>query len=156
ALALPARAAGPPSKPSPRDRAVHRALAYLHKAQRADGTWPSARFRKAPAIDALCVMAFLSAGHAPGKGPYGDTIEKGVRAVLAGQSKDGLIAVERNLEMYHHGIATLMLAQAHAVSAGPLRAEVRKALDRAVVIVLEAQRKNGPARGGWRYTVADY
>ena len=30
-----------------------------------------------PAVTALCVMAFLSAGHVPGEGPYGATIEQG-------------------------------------------------------------------------------
>jgi hypothetical protein len=155
-MALPVRAAAPPTKPSPGDRAVHRALAYLHKNQRANGSWPVARGGKNPAIDALAVMAFLSAGHAPGKGPYGDTIEKGIRAVLAAQQPNGLIATQGGQEMYHHGIATLMLAQAHVAGDGKFRAGVRKPLDRAVALILKAQRTQAAHRGGWRYRVAPY
>ena len=39
-------------------------------------------------------MAFLSAGHVPGEGRYGDTVEKGIRWVLKLQQPNGLIATE--------------------------------------------------------------
>jgi hypothetical protein len=152
-IPAPLPAAGPPA-PTARARAVTRALAYLGTAQdRADGSWPAGRTRKSVAVTSLAVMAFLSAGHTPGKGPHGVVIEKGIRAVLRQQLPNGLFASAAWQEMYHHAIATLMLAQAHAVSAGPLRAEVRKALDQAVALTLRAQRTLRVHRGGWRYRV---
>jgi hypothetical protein len=136
------------------DRAIERALAFLAITQdRTDGAWRS-RSSKNPAITSLAIMAFLSAGHVPGEGKYGPVIEKGIRRVLKFQQPNGLIASENSQEMYHHGISTLMLAEVAGMTDGPLGDEVRAALERAVAIILKAQRTSGPARGGWRYQVA--
>src|SRR5438105_10554591 len=64
------------------EQAVDRALEYLQHSQGSEGYWRS-RASRNPAITGLAVMAFLSAGHVPGEGPYGDTVEKGVRWLLA-------------------------------------------------------------------------
>ena len=56
-------------------------------------------------------MAYLSAGHVPGEGPYAGVIDKGVRWVLAQQTPAGVIGNQQGMEMYHHGISTLMLAE---------------------------------------------
>jgi hypothetical protein len=138
------------------DAAISRALKYLQNNQLADGTWIAGR-GNTPAITSLAVMAFLSAGHVPGEGPYGKTVEKGVRAVLRMQHGNGLLAADGHSEMYNHGICTLMLAEVAGMTQGPLAAEVKKKLERAVVIILLAQRKgssvNDRFRGGWRYRV---
>jgi hypothetical protein len=105
-------------------------------------------------------MAFLSAGHVPGEGPYGKNIEKGIRGVIKMQAPNGLIATDASREMYHHGICTLMLAETAGMTQGPLAADVKKALEKAVAIVLQAQRKGtSPTdqhKGGWRYRVAAF
>src|SRR5262249_2958079 len=111
--------------------------------------------RKNPAVTALCVMAYLSAGHVPGEGRYGDTVKKGVECVLAAQHPNGLIATEGHHEMYHHGICTLMLAEVAGMTDDRLGTEVRRKLEKAVEVILAAQRKNDPRSshfGGWRYT----
>jgi hypothetical protein len=136
------------------DRAVERALAFLAVTQdRTDGAWRS-RSTKSPAITSLAVMAFLSAGHVPGEGRYGAVVEKGIRRVLKFQQPSGVIAAEGGQAMYHHGISTLMLAEAAGVTDGALGDEVRAALTRAVAIILKSQRPSGEERGGWRYSVA--
>src|ERR1019366_3174353 len=100
-------------------------------------------------------MAFLSAGHVPGEGRYGETVEKGIRAVLKAQHENGLIAADGGQEMYHHGISTLMLAEAAGMTDAKLGDEIRKKLVKAVAIILKAQRTGGEnERGGWRYHVA--
>jgi hypothetical protein len=136
------------------DRAVDHALAFLAVTQdRSDGAWRS-RSSKNPAITSLAIMAFLSAGHVPGEGKYGEVIEKGIRRVLKFQQSNGLIATEKAHEMYHHGISTLMLAEVAGMTQGALGDEVRERLERAIAIILKAQRTgNGPERGGWRYQV---
>jgi hypothetical protein len=149
----PGPAAEPPAKNTALDRAVDRALAYLHNTQdRTDGAWRAGN-QKNPAITGLAVMAFLSAGHVPGEGRYGPTIEKGVRWVLGKQKPSGLIATESGHEMYHHGICTLMLAEVAGMADGELGTEVRQALEKAVRVILRGQRTSGPDRGGWRYQV---
>jgi hypothetical protein len=143
-----ARAAEPTKKEV--DDAIERGLRYLSQSQDADGSWGAGRVKN-PAITALSVMAFLSAGHVPGEGKYGDTVERGIQAVLKSQHANGLIATEGGHEMYHHGIATLMLAEAAGMTQGKLADELRSKLEKAVVVILEAQRKNGQHKGGWRY-----
>jgi prenyltransferase beta subunit len=149
-----ARAADAPKKDKKLEEAVNQALVFLKNTQRDDGSWSAGQAGASnPAITGLCVMAFLSAGHVPGEGPYATTIEKGIRAVLKSQQANGLLATEGHHEMYHHGICTLMLAEVAGMTEGPLAEEVRKKLERAVAVILKAQRKDGVNRGGWRYTV---
>lgn len=143
-------------KKTPIDRSVDRALAFLANTQNTtDGSWNAGRQGKSIAITSLAVMAFLSAGHVPGEGPYGKALEKGVRWVLDKQQPNGLIAADNSLEMYSHGIATLMLAEVAGMVDRDLGKQVRIAVERAVPIILKAQRKSGDNdAGGWRYQLA--
>src|SRR5438105_11406148 len=91
--AIPAFAADPKAKRTELDDAVDRGLAFLQRQQEADGAWSTSKGgARHPAITALSVMAFLSAGNVPGEGKYGETVEKGVRWVMKQQAQDGLIA----------------------------------------------------------------
>jgi len=142
-----------PSRNTPTDRAIDRGLLFLANSQdRNDGSWRANGTRN-PAISSLAIMAFLSAGHVPGEGKYGSAIEKGVNWVMKQQQPNGLIASEGGHEMYHHGIATLMLAEVAGMTDGALAREVRLRLEKAVALIIKAQRTRGSARGGWRYTV---
>jgi hypothetical protein len=140
-----AAAAGPPATFTAQQRAAARGLAFLDKQANAQGFWVERRQRSVAATS-LAVLAFLSAGHEPEKGPYGKTIERGIRWVLSQQRADGVLAGPIT-EMYHHGIALFMLAQAHGCSSGALQAAIGKALDKGVALLVKAQ---GPT-GGWRY-----
>jgi hypothetical protein len=140
------------------DKAIDRALEFLKNHQnKNDGTWHagSRGGAREPSVTALAVMAFLSAGHLPGEGPYGATVEKGVRAVLGFQNqKTGLIATIGQWEMYQHGICTLMLAETAGMTEDKkLAKEIRTRLAKAVEVILRAQRpkERGEHRGGWRY-----
>ncbi len=148
-------AQAPKRERAPFEKAVDKALLFLHTERRNEGAWPSAGDNKNVAATSLAVMAFLSAGHVPGEGRYGKTIENGVRAVLKAQQPNGLIAsMGGHHQMYHHGIATLMLAEVGGMSKGELNKDVRKALEKAVALILKAQRTNGIHKGGWRYQIA--
>jgi prenyltransferase beta subunit len=148
----PARAADAPKKDKELEDSVNRALAFLKNTQKDDGSWSAGRYGRSTAVTGLCVMAFLSAGHVPGEGPYADTVERGVRFILKAQQANGLIA-DSQPEMYHHGICTLTLAEVAGMTEGPLADEVRKKLEKAVAVTLKAQRKEGAHKGGWRYNV---
>ncbi len=148
----PARAQAP-SRNTPVDRAIDQALEFLANNQdRNDGSWRVHGQRNA-AITSLAIMAFLSAGHVPGEGPYGGVVEKGARWVMRQQQPNGLIATENGHEMYHHGICTLMLAEVAGMTNGALAREIRDRLAKAVALIIKAQRMQGSDRGGWRYTV---
>ena len=151
------RADDPPAKDEALDKSVDHALAFLQNTQLADGAWGAGNRGDGganPAVTSLCVMAFLSAGHVPGEGRYGETVEKGIRWVLQQQQDNGLFATNGGQEMYHHGICTLMLAEAAGMTDSKMGAEIRKKLVKAVDVILKAQRDgDGEDRGGWRYQV---
>ncbi len=133
------------------EKRVDKALKFLSRVQQSDGSW-KLNLPKHPAATSLAVMAFLSAGHIPGEGPYGEVIEKGVQWVLKIQRRDGLLATSGH-EMYQHGISTLMLAEVAGLVDRQLQPKVKKALEKAVKLILRAQRQNGQSKGGWRYHV---
>lgn len=150
------------------DVAVARGLAYLRSTQNPDGSWsksppgttrgngPAVRSAAGhPVMTSLAVMAFLSCGKVPGEGKDGAAVERGIQFVLTRQKPNGLIvdANDGNIEMYSHGIATLMLAEAVGMTDPILSAQLRKQLVRAVEVILAGQRLRGPETGGWRYKV---
>ncbi len=143
-----------PANKEPMDLAIDRGLEFLARMQdRNDGSW-RAHGSKNVAVSSLSIMAFLSAGHVPGEGKYGQVIEKGVSWVMSRQQQNGLIAAGAGSEMYHHGIATLMLAEVAGMTDGPLAQEIRKKLEKAVALTLRAQvSRIGLHKGGWRYEV---
>ena len=164
ALSFAAPGRAEPLKRESFEVAVDRALDYLAKAQNADGSWNSGNGRggfnqpgpRDPAVTALGVMAFLSAGHVPGEGRYGSIVEKGVRYVCDQQQQNGVIAANQfsNTVMYSHGICTLMVAE--VIGLMPDRREataLRARLEAAVKLIRSAQVAAGPNSGGWRYTI---
>ena len=82
------RAAEPPAVDPALDKSVDRALAFLQSTQLSDGGWTTQGGGANPAATSLSVMAFLSAGHVPGEGRYGETVEKGIHAVLKAQHEN--------------------------------------------------------------------
>jgi Prenyltransferase and squalene oxidase repeat len=161
-LMLICNAARAQDLPAPRpampaaDRSVKRGLEYLKSMQKPDGGWESGGFGRATSVTSLSVMAFLAAGHVPGEpGPYRETVERGVRYVLAHQRSDGmLVSGTSHGPMYCHGISTLMLAEVVGMTSDPAFAsQARESLTRAVKLILMAQNlsKNPDNAGGWRY-----
>lgn len=145
------------------DEAIDRGLLFLRRTQNSsNGSWSGPRDGRSsgdPAVTALAVMAFLSAGHVPGEGRHGSAVEKGIRFVMTCQQANGLIGTSGGgaTEMYHHGICTLMLAESAGMTEGALAEELRQRLERAVNLLLIAQRKGfHPDSGGWRYQVTGY
>jgi hypothetical protein len=133
------------------EQSVDRALVFLKNMQDPDGPWLSAG-QKSPAVTALSLMAFLSAGHVPGERPYAESLDKGIRWIVKAQQPDGLFAGDGGVDMYHHGICTLLLAEVCGMTDKSLADDLRPALEKAVRLILQAQRTGtGTYRGGWRY-----
>jgi hypothetical protein len=104
-------------------------------------------YRKNVAVSSLAGMAFLSAGHTPGRGQYGSQVEKAVDFILASSGPDGYINrldSAAHGPMYGHGFATLFLAEVYGMSP---RDEVHAKLKLAVQRIVNSQNKEG----GWRY-----
>lgn len=132
-----------------------RALDYLEKIQIKEGADAGAWVPSNNAINAMAVLAFLSRGHVPGRGKYGDTVEGGVtkpgvltrarKFILSQQSKVKATEGYFGPQMYHHGMCTLALAEMYGMDPDP---ELEAGLRLAVDCILRSQ---GP-RGGWNYS----
>jgi hypothetical protein len=148
---------------SPRVKAaVDKALDWLSQNQQPDGNWARGNAAGTTAVPSLAVMAFLSRGHVPGQGAYGDVIDKAIDFVLDSQSTDGakkgvLAREDGNAVMYEHGISTVMLAEVYGMVDDARRARIDSALALAVQLIIDAQHPDGhpkdeKSRGGWRYS----
>ncbi|MHC4251976.1 MAG: prenyltransferase/squalene oxidase repeat-containing protein [Planctomycetota bacterium] len=136
----------------PRDRSIRKALEWIRKQQIEDGSLSKRQHRTA--MTSFGVMAHLAAGHTFEDHEFGEWMVKSLRFVLKMQDKAGYFGRTDNSRMYGHGVTTLMLAEALGMVEDPeLEEAVRKALERAITVTINAARvkKNSRDRGGWRY-----
>lgn len=136
------------------DTAITRALDFLSRQQQRSGAWVIDSTGEETSGTALAVMAFMAAGHVPGEGPYGEQLERGIRWVVEHQEDNGMLVARRSHgPMYSHGISTLMLAEVVGMVDEADAANVRRALERGIRLILESQALDKDRRhaGGWRY-----
>ncbi len=149
-------------------RAIHRALAWLARHQSIDGRWDSDQLgggheakvaghdREGAGADAdtamtgLALLAFLGAGHTQYQGDYVQVVQRGLNYLRRQQRSDGCLSGPSRLfaAMYCHGIASLALSEAYALTGDP---QLRDPVARALTFSLRAQHR----RGGWRYQPGD-
>ena len=123
------------------EKAVDRGLEWLARHQGVEGNWGS----KHLGLVSMGALAFLSAGHAPGRGKYGDVVEKALSYVIRNSKPSGLLNIDQqNRDMYNHGLATFVLGQAHGMTNDP---QISKTLDRALKLIYDTQCEDG----GWDY-----
>jgi hypothetical protein len=147
------------------DRAIERAFAWLIQQQNPDGSFPTIPSGQ-PAVTSLCVMAFLSDGHQPGSGAYGERMNRAIDYVLQCQQPSGLFSLgvpqPQHVHMgyshtatYNHAIAGLMLSEAYGQVDSRRAAKIEKAVNAALQmtgrIQVEPAKRNGQDHGGWRY-----
>ena len=137
------------------DAAIVHALDYLAKQQQESGAWRIGSYRESTAGTSLAIMAFMSAGHVPGEGPYGDQMKRGINWVIDQQSSNGMLVGRKKSHgpMYSHGISTLMLAEVVGMVEAKQSDRCRRALERGIKLILSAQEvsKSRQNAGGWRY-----
>lgn len=130
------------------EAAVRKALRYLAETQNPDGSWGgSGGYSSDVAIVGLCALAFMSAGHQPDRGPYGQVLRRATDYLVKSAQRTGLIynpAAAAGPPMYGHGFATLALAELYGMTR---RLDLRDKLEAAVALILRTQN----AEGGWRY-----
>ena len=137
------------------ESAINRGLAWLAVSQHTDGSFGSgSTFSKNVGVTALCGMAFLSAGHSPGRGKYGENVQRALDFILSRAKQNSFIVEEQSKSqgpMYGHGFATLFLAEVYGTCRGrnlaSKRKKIRETLERAVKLIIDTQNEEG----GWRY-----
>lgn len=136
------------------DPAVEKALEYLVRVQKPDGSFPE-NFGESTGIPALVGMTFLSKGHLPTEGPYAETINKCIDFILKNQKNDGLFEKGHagSGPMYAHNISTLFLSEVSGMVDPGRQDKIAIALPKALQLILRAQavKKDDRNRGGWRY-----
>ena len=136
------------------DPALERALDYMVKMQRDDGSFEF-KYGDSTGIPALVGMAFLSKGHLPTEGPYAEPLNRCIDFVLANQKESGLFEKGNagSGPMYAHNIATLFLSEVSGMVDPGRQAGIDRTLPKALELILKAQRveKSEKDQGGWRY-----
>ncbi len=129
------------------EAAVKKALKYLATTQNADGSWGGGGYSSDVGIVGLCSLAFMSAGHQPDRGPYGQVLRRAADYIAKHSQRTGLIynpQAAAGPPMYGHGFATLALAELYGMTR---RVDLRDKLEAAVALIIRTQN----SEGGWRY-----
>jgi len=155
------------------EAAVAAGLGWLARNQSADGRWDASRYEAGRVVGpsqagqgghgpetgrssdhgvtGLALLAFLAAGHTPEAGAYAGVVDRGVQYLAQRQRADGSLAGPAAFfaELYCHGMATLAVAECHALTGD---ASLEPVLQQAVTHTISRQH---PATGGWRYAAGD-
>ncbi len=137
-------------------QAVDRGLAWLAEHQEEDGSWIAKIGYKLNndynhlhadkghvGVTALAGMAFLAGGHLPGRGEYGEVVERALGYVLSAVQQDGYITAN-DTRMYSHAFSALFLAEIYGMTH---RQDIKASLQRAMDFIVQSQNEEG----GWRY-----
>jgi len=159
------KAAQPFGATATTEAAVAAALDWLAKNQTRDGRWDADAHgagREARAImghdrhgagaqadtgiTGLALIAFLGSGETHLSGKHREAVQHGLEFLLASQARDGSLAGSAELfaAMYCHGMATLAVSEAFALSGDD---RLLPGLQRALQFTINAQ----SSAGGWRY-----
>jgi hypothetical protein len=125
------------------EQALQRGLRWLQRNQGPEGNWTSNDL----GLVSLGALAFLAAGHAPGRGPYGATIQRALDCLVDNAKPSGLLNIAGSKhDMYNHGLSTFVLGQAYGMTTARDR-RLNVVLDRALRLIAAAQCDDG----GWDY-----
>ena len=121
--------------------ALERGLAWLAKSQGTQGNWESNDL----GLVGLGALAFLSAGHMPGRGKYGDNVDRALKYVVKNAKPSGLLNIaDAQRDLYNHGLAAFVLGQAYGMTDDP---QIGKTLERSLKLIANTQCDDG----GWDY-----
>jgi hypothetical protein len=123
------------------ESAAEAGLEWLARNQTAQGNWQSNDL----GLVALGALAFLSAGHAPDRGEYGDNVRLALEYITKNAKPSGLLNISNEgRDMYNHGLAVFVLTQAYGLTNDR---ELSEALDRGIKLICDVQGENG----SWDY-----
>ena len=121
--------------------ALKKGLEWLHRNQGPQGNWESNDL----GLVSLGALAFLADGHLPGRGKYGETVQRALDYVMKNAKPSGLLNIaDAQRDMYNHGLSTFVLGQAHGMTHDQ---RISKVLEQALRLIANTQAKDG----GWDY-----
>jgi len=123
------------------DEALARGIDWLTKSQGTEGNWTSNDL----GLVSMGALAYLSAGHLPGRGRHGEAIQRALDYVISNAKPSGLLNIaDERRGMYNHGLSTFVLGQAYGMSADE---RISPLMDRALKLIAQTQCDDG----GWDY-----
>jgi hypothetical protein len=141
AILRPARGEGEWEVTPASRQAVDLGLEWLAQNQGATGNWESRDL----GLVSLGALAFMSAGHAPHRGRYGDNVRRALDYVINNARPSGLLNIEnKRRDMYNHGLTVFVLTQAYGLADHP---KLSATLDRGIRLICDVQCGDG----GWDY-----
>lgn len=146
------------------EQSVESALSWLAVNQSPDGRWAPNRLeggretkehghdregagaKADTGVSALVVLAFLGAGHTHLDGDYRRNVQYGLEFLMRSQAENGSLAGDSKFyaRMYCHGMATLALSEAYAMTGDD---RLKPYVEKAVRYTVNSQHP----LGGWRY-----
>ncbi len=144
------------------ESAVKKALEWLARHQLRDGSWrfdihkgpcdgkcshPGKMIVSSTAATSLALLPFLGAGCTPEEGPYKEVVRDGLYYLMSRQIQSqhgGDLQDAAQYGMYGHGLATITLCEAYAMTEDK---DLLRACEQAIKFVVTAQHP----KGGWRY-----
>jgi len=127
---------------------IENGLKFLAGRQAKNGSWSEGS--SGAGITGLAGLALMSGGNLPGRGLYGDHVQRAVDYVLSASQENGLIAADNSHgPMYGHGFATLFLGEVYGMTGDD---DVKDKLQKAVRLIQRTQNREG----GWRYQAVPF
>jgi len=146
AVAVPAaRAEGEWETTPQSEEALRRGLDWLARNQEGpDWNWTSNDL----GLVSMGALAFMAAGHSPGRGQYGQNVQQALDYVIRKAKKEsGLLNIaDGQRDMYNHGLSTFVLGQAYGMT-NDTDGRLTRTLDRALKLIAQTQCSDG----GWDY-----
>lgn len=132
------------------EAAVLRALRWLKKHQKEDGSWDGKSLKNdrhvaATACTAFALLTFLGHGETHDSEEFGKTVRKSVDYLLAAQKDDGRF-LHSDGHDYTHPIAAFALCEAYAMTQIE---EIKEAAEKSIVPIVKGQNTHG----GWNYNM---
>ena len=134
--------------------AVQKALMWLKRQQRQDGSWSlkgpytgGANIENEIAATSLAILAFQGNGNTHKQGPYKDVVARGWKWLLPFLQDDGSFGIHGgfNHRLYTQAIATIALCELYGMSYDKT---FKEPAQRAIDYACQVQ----AATGGWRYS----
>ncbi|MEC7776914.1 MAG: squalene--hopene cyclase [Planctomycetota bacterium] len=123
------------------ERALQKGLEWLARNQGPEGNWNSNDL----GLVGMGALAFLSAGYLPGRGRYGNTVQRALNFVTRNAKPSGLLNISNaQRDMYNHGLAAFALGQAYGMTNDKVLSNV---LDKSLKLISNTQAEDG----GWDY-----
>ncbi|HPY75419.1 MAG: terpene cyclase/mutase family protein [Planctomycetes bacterium] len=154
---LPSIFAQPSDVTPAAQEAILRGLRWLASKQEPSGAWRadvgyklnhtyrvSNQNKPHVGATAIACLAFLANGTHPGRGQYGENVEKAIQFLIDSVHPGNGYITRYGTKMYCHAFATLCLAEAYGMSQQP---KIANSLQKATHLIMECQNR----QGGWRY-----